>query len=113
MSYRRFGLLANHRRSMMRNSVTSLLEHGNITTTETRAKDIRKVAEKMISLAKRGDLHSRRQAQSYLMKEDVVYKLFTGFTERYTDREGGYTRIIKTGYRKGDGAPMVIIELVD
>lgn len=113
MSYRRFGLLANHRRSMMRNSVTSLLEHGSITTTETRAKDIRKVAEKMISLAKRGDLHSRRQAQSYLMKEDVVYKLFNGFTERYNEREGGYTRIIKTGYRKGDGAPMVIIELVD
>jgi large subunit ribosomal protein L17 len=113
LSYRRFGLLADHRRSMMRNAVTSLLLHESITTTETRAKDIRKVAEKMISLAKRGDLHSRRQAQSYLMKEDVVYKLFNGFTDRYKEREGGYTRIIKTGYRKGDGAPMVIIELVD
>lgn len=113
MSYRRFGLLADHRRSMMRNSVTSLLDHGSITTTETRAKDIRKVAEKMITLAKRGDLHSRRQAESYLMKEDVAYKLFNGIGERYKEREGGYTRIIKTGYRKGDGAPMVIIELVD
>ena len=113
MSYRRFGLLANHRRSMMRNVVTSLLENGSITTTETRAKDIRKVAEKMISLAKNGDLHSRRQAESYLMKEDVAYKLFNTINERYTNREGGYTRIIKTGYRKGDGAPMVIIELVD
>lgn len=113
MSYRRFGQLADHRRSMMRNSVTSLLEHGSITTTETRAKDIRKVADKMISLAKRGDLHARRQAESYLMKEEVVFKLFNGINERFTNRDGGYTRIIKTGYRKGDGAPMVIIELVD
>jgi len=113
LSYRRFGLLADHRRSMMRNSVTSLLENGRIKTTETRAKDIRKVTEKMISLAKKGDLHSRRQAESYLMKEDVTYKLFNTINERYTNREGGYTRIIKTGYRKGDGAPMVIIELVD
>lgn len=113
MSYRRFGLLADHRRSMMRNSVTSLLEHGKITTTETRAKDIRKVAEKMITLGKRGDLHSRRQADSYLMKEDVVYNLFANIAPKYSDREGGYTRIIKTGFRKGDGAPMVIIELVD
>lgn len=113
MSYRRFGLLANHRRSMMRNVVTSLLENGSITTTEMRAKDIRKVAEKMISLAKSGDLHSRRQAESYLMKSEVVYKLFNEIKDRYKDREGGYTRIIKTGYRKGDGAPMVIIELVD
>jgi len=98
---------------MLRNSVTSLLEHGKITTTETRAKDIRKVAEKMITLAKRGDLHARRQAGSYLMKEDVVYNLFTSIGPRFSDREGGYTRMIKTGYRKGDGAPMVIIELVD
>lgn len=113
MSYRRFGLLADHRKSMMRNSVTSLLEHGKITTTETRAKDIRKVAEKMITLGKRGDLHSRRQADSYLMSSDVVYKLFADIAPKYSDREGGYTRIIKTGFRKGDGAPMVIIELVD
>ena len=113
MSYRRFGLLADHRRSMLRNSVTSLLEHGRITTTETRAKDIRKVAEKMITLAKRGDLHARRQAESYMMKEDVVFSLFNTLGPRFAEREGGYTRIIKTGYRKGDGAPMVIIELVD
>lgn len=82
MSYRRFGLLANHRRSMMRNVVTSLLENGSITTTEMRAKDIRKVAEKMISLAKSGDLHSRRQAESYLMKSEVVYKLFNEIKDR-------------------------------
>lgn len=113
MSYRRFGLLADHRRSMMRNSVTSLLEHGKIKTTETRAKDIRKIADKMITLGKRGDLHARRQADSYLMSDDVVYKLFENIAPQYSDREGGYTRIIKTGYRKGDGAPMVIIELVD
>lgn len=113
MSYRRFGLLADHRRSMLRNSVTSLLEHGKITTTETRAKDIKKVTEKMITLGKRGDLHARRQADSYLMKEDVVYNLFSSIAPRYSDRDGGYTRVIKTGFRKGDGAPMVIIELVD
>jgi len=113
LSYRRFGLLADHRRSMLRNSVTSLLEHGKITTTETRAKDIKKIADKMITLGKRGDLHSRRQADSYLMKEDVVFQLFNTIAPRFEDRAGGYTRIIKTGYRKGDGAPMVIIELVD
>ncbi|CFX05445.1 Ribosomal protein L17 [Syntrophomonas zehnderi OL-4] len=113
MSYRKFGLLADHRRSMLRNSVTSLLENGKITTTETRAKDIKVVADKMITLGKRGDLHARRQADSYLMKEEVVAKLFNTVAPRYKDRSGGYTRIIKAGYRKGDGAPMVILELVD
>jgi len=93
--------------------VTSLLEHEKITTTETRAKEIRSITEKMITLGKRGDLHARRLADSYLMSEAVVYKLFTSIAERYKDRSGGYTRIIKTGVRKGDGAPMAIVELLD
>lgn len=113
MSYRRLGFRSNHRRALLRNSVTSLLEHEKITTTETRAKEISSVADKMITLAKKGDLHARRQAESYLMSEAVSFKLFSNIAERYKERSGGYTRIIKTGVRKGDGAPMAIIELVD
>lgn len=113
MSYRRLGFRSDHRRSLLRNSVTSLLIHEKITTTETRAKEIRRVTDKMITLGKRGDLHAKRQANSYLMNEDVVFKLFGAISDRYKERQGGYTRIIKTGFRKGDGAPMVIIELVD
>lgn len=97
---------------MLRNSVTSLLAHEKITTTETRAKEIKRLAEKAITLGKQGDLHARRQALSYLMDEAVVHKLFTELSTRYQDRPGGYTRIIKTGFRKGDGAPMVVLELV-
>jgi len=113
VGYRRFGLRSDHRNAMLRNTVTSLLDAEKITITETKAKDIRRLADQMITLGKRGDLHSRRQAQAYLMSDDVVYKLFTKLADRYSDRTGGYTRIIKTGFRKGDGAPMVIIELVD
>jgi large subunit ribosomal protein L17 len=98
---------------MLRNSVTSLLDNEKITTTETRAKEIKKISEKMITLAKRGDLHARRQVDSYIMTDAIVHKLFTSLADRYRDRQGGYTRIVKTGYRKGDGAPMVILELVD
>jgi large subunit ribosomal protein L17 len=92
--------------------VTSLLEHEKIVTTETRAKEISSIADKMITLGKKGDLHSRRLAGSYLMSETVLTKLFSSVAERYKERQGGYTRIIKTGVRKGDGAPMAIIELV-
>ena len=113
MSYRRLGFRADHRRSLLRNSVTSLLEHEKITTTETRAKEISSIAEKMITLGKRGDLHARRQANSYLMSEAVLAKLFSGISQRFKERQGGYTRIIKTGIRRGDGAPMAIIELID
>lgn len=113
MGYRKFGLRSDHRRSMMRNSVTSLLESERINTTETRAKEIKRIADKMITLGKRGDLHARRQARSYIMNDMVVQKLFTDIAERFKERPGGYTRIIKTGYRKGDGAQMAIIELVD
>lgn len=113
MAYRRLGLRSDHRRSVLRNSVTSLLDQGKITTTETRAKEIKRLADKMITLGKRGDLHARRQAFSYLTSEDVVSKLFNDIAPRYSDRQGGYTRIIKVGNRKGDGAPMAILELVD
>ncbi len=113
MAYRRLGLRSDHRRSVLRNSVTSLLEQGKITTTETRAKEIKRLTDKMITLGKRGDLHARRQAFSYLTSEDVVSKLFNDIAPRYSERQGGYTRIIKVGTRKGDGAPMAILELVD
>ena len=113
MSYRRLGLLSNHRRSLFRNSVTSLLESEKITTTETRAKEIRKMTDRMITLRKRGDLHARRQANAYLMSDATVQKLFGSIAERYSNRQGGYTRMVKTGFRRGDGAPMVILELVD
>lgn len=113
MGYRRFGLRSDHRRAMLRNVVTSLITEEKITTTETRAKDIRKIADKMITLGKRGDLHARRQAASYLVDDASLSKLFSEIAERFKDRQGGYTRIVKLGYRKGDGAPMAIIELVD
>lgn len=113
MSYRRLGLRSNQRRAVLRNSVTSLLESGKITTTETRAKEIKRITDKMITLGKKGDLHSRRQALAYITTEKAVDKLFGEIADQYTDRQGGYTRIIKTGNRKGDGAPMAILELVD
>jgi len=97
---------------MLRNIVTSLLREGRIETTEPRAKELRKLADKMITLGKRGDLHARRQALAFLLDETVVKKLFDEIAPRYADRSGGYTRITKLGYRRGDGAPMVIVELV-
>jgi len=113
VSYRRLGLRSDHRRSVLRNSVTSLLKEGKISTTETRAKEIKRLTEKMITLGKRGDLHARRQAAAYIMSDEVIQKLFSDIAARYEERNGGYTRLIKTGYRKGDGAPMVLIELVE
>ncbi len=113
MSYRRLGLRSDHRRSVLRNSVTSLLKEGKISTTETRAKEIKRLTEKMITLGKRGDLHARRQAAAYIMSDEVIQKLFSDIAARYEERNGGYTRLIKTGYRKGDGAAMVLIELVE
>jgi large subunit ribosomal protein L17 len=113
VAYRRLGLRSDHRRSVLRNSVTSLLDKEKIVTTETRAKEIKRLADKMITLGKRGDLHARRQAMSYLTSEAVVYKLFNDLAPRYEERQGGYTRIIKMGNRRGDGAPMAVIELVE
>ena len=108
MAYRRLGLRSDHRRSVLRNSVTSLLDKEKIVTTETRAKEIKRLADRMITLGKRGDLHARRQAMSYLTSEAVVYKLFNDLAPRYEGRQGGYTRIIKMGNRRGDGAPMAV-----
>jgi large subunit ribosomal protein L17 len=98
---------------MMRNMVTSLLEHERIVTTTPKAKELRKLADKMITLAKRGDLHARRQALSVIRDKRVVDKLFSQLKDEYMDRNGGYTRIIRTGNRVGDAAPMAIIELVN
>ncbi|MCG6931602.1 MAG: 50S ribosomal protein L17 [Desulfofustis sp.] len=111
-SGRKLGKTSSHRKAMFRNMVTSLFEHERIVTTEMKAKELRPIAEKMITLAKRGDLHARRQALSYIRSEDVVSKLFDQIQAQFTDRQGGYTRIIKTGTRRGDAAPMAIIELV-
>ncbi len=112
MGYRRLGLRSDHRRAMLRNMVTSLIKEERITTTETRAKEVRSIAEKMVTLAKRGDLAARRQVSEYLFDEEAAKKLFNTVAARYKDRPGGYTRIVKVGYRRGDAAPMVILELV-
>ena len=112
MGYRKLGRNMGHRRAMLRNLVTSLLAKERIETTETRAKEVRSIAEKMITLGKRGDLHARRQALGYITTEAVVAKLFDDVAKRYEDRQGGYTRIVKIGPRLGDSAPMVYLELV-
>jgi large subunit ribosomal protein L17 len=97
---------------MMRNMVTSLIEHERIETTSAKAKELRMEAEKMITLAKKGDLHARRQALAFIRDKDVVYKLFEEIKNRYLDRNGGYTKISKLRYRRGDAAPISVIELV-
>jgi len=109
---RKLGRNPSHRKAMLRNIVTSLLEHERIVTTVPKAKEVRRIAEKMITLGKRGDLHARRQALSYIRTKDVVAKLFDDLSPQYADRQGGYTRIIRTGTRYGDAAPMAIVELV-
>jgi large subunit ribosomal protein L17 len=101
-----------HRGAMLRNLATSLLKYERIETTEARAKEVSSIAEKMISLGKQGDLAARRHAMAYLMEEDVVTKLFETIAPKYADRQGGYTRIMKTGFRRGDAAELVLIELV-
>ncbi|MDO4721195.1 MAG: 50S ribosomal protein L17 [Peptostreptococcaceae bacterium] len=110
--YRKLGMVSAHRKAMLRNMTTDILRHGKVTTTETRAKEARRMVEKMITLGKRGDLHARRQALSYVMDKAVVKTLFDEIAPKYSERNGGYTRIMKLGPRKGDGAPMAIIELV-
>ncbi len=104
---------SSHRRAMFRNMVTSLLEHERIETTNAKAKALRRVAERMITLGKRGDLHARRRAMRVLRSQDVAVKLFGELAERYRERPGGYTRVLKVRNRIGDAAPMSIIELVD
>lgn len=112
-SGRRLGRTTSHRVAMFRNMVTSLLNHERIITTDAKAKEIRSVAEKMITLGKRGDLHAHRQAASYIREKSVVTKLFSTIAPRYKDRQGGYTRIIKLEQRLGDAASMSVIELVE
>ena len=102
----------DQRRAHLRNLVTSILLHERVTTTVTRAKEARIYTERMVTLAKRGDLHARRQAAAYLLDESVLKKLFDTIGPRYADRPGGYTRIMRTAPRQGDGSPMAIIELV-
>lgn len=109
---RKLGRPTSHRNLMLRNLVTDLLREGRIKTTDTRAKETKKMAEKMISLAKKGDLHARRQVLSYVTDESVVKHLFDDVAPKYVERNGGYTRIIKIGPRRGDAAEMVYLELV-
>ena len=109
---RKLGRTSDHRKAMLRAMVTFLLENGKIETTVTRAKEVRAMAEKMITIGKAGDLHSKRQVLSYVTKEDVAKKLFDEITPKYADRNGGYTKIVKIGPRRGDAAEMAIIELV-
>jgi large subunit ribosomal protein L17 len=108
----KLGRTSSHKEAMLRNMVTSVIKHERIRTTDMKAKELRKIAEKMITLGKRGSLHARRQALSVVRDETLVGKLFGELTERYRDREGGYTRIIKAGYRFGDNAPVSILEFI-
>jgi large subunit ribosomal protein L17 len=101
-----------HERLMLRNMATSLFKHGKITTTETKAKRLRPLAERLVTFAKRGDLAARRRVLAQLTEKSVVHELFTNIAPQVADRQGGYTRITKLGYRKGDNAPMALIELV-
>lgn len=109
---RKLGRNSSHRRAMLRNLVTSLLAEGRIQTTHTRAKEVQRIADRMITLGKRGDLHARRQALAYIYDEDVVTKLFTEIAPKYQERNGGYTRILKKGPRRGDAAEVAILQLV-
>lgn len=109
---RKLGRPSAHRKAMLRNLVTSLLREERIITTVSRAKETQRMAEKMITLGKRNNLHARRQALAYIYDEDVVTKLFTEIAPKYEERNGGYTRVIKLGSRRGDGAEKAILELV-
>jgi len=110
--HRKLGRPTNERVAMLRNLTTSFLKYGKVRTTEMREKEVKSIAEKMITLGKRGDLHARRQALSYLLDETVVTDLFATIAPKYTERNGGYTRILKEGPRRGDAAEIVILELV-
>ena len=110
--YKKLGRPSAHRKSMLRSLVTDLFKYGRIQTTQDRAKETRRIAEKMITLAKRGDLHARRQVLAYVFDESTVTKLFEDIAPKYADRNGGYTRILKLGPRQGDNAEVVFVELV-
>ncbi len=110
---KKLGRDASHRKALYSNLAGALIEHGRIKTTEAKAKAVRPVAEKMITLGRRGDIHARRQALAYLRSQEVVHKLFSEVAPRFADRPGGYSRIVKLGPRQGDAAPMAYLELVD
>ena len=109
---KKLGRDSSHRRAMLRNMATSLFKHEQLETTEAKAKELRPVVEKMIGLAKRGDLHARRQALSFLKDKSTTHGLFEELKDRYINRQGGYVRIVKKGFRKGDGAPVSILQLL-
>ncbi|UCF88085.1 MAG: 50S ribosomal protein L17 [bacterium] len=110
---KKFNRTPSHRKAMFRNMVTSLLKHERIVTTEVKAKESGRLAEKMITLGKRGDLHARRQAVAFIRSNEVVKRVFSEYAQRYATREGGYTRVLKLDARSGDNAPMALVELVD
>ena len=120
MKNRRFGRKADHRKAMLRNLATSVIMYGKVETTEAKAKDMRSVVDELITLGKKGDLAARRQAAAYIRnvvadeatQKTVLQKLFDEVAPKYKDRNGGYTRVVKTGFRHGDSAPMAFIELV-
>ena len=110
---RKLGRTTAHRRALLRNLATALLEHERITTTEPKAKELRRMADKLVTLGKRGDLHARRQALQVVRSNAIVRKLFDDIAPRFAERKGGYTRVLRLGYRPGDAAAMAVIELVD
>lgn len=112
-AHRKFNRTAEHRRAMFANMAAALIKHEQITTTLPKAKDLRPVVEKLVTLGKRGDLHARRQAVAALRDVDMVKKLFEVLGPRYKERNGGYTRVLKAGFRYGDSAPVAVIEFVD
>ncbi|MDD3396512.1 MAG: 50S ribosomal protein L17 [Acidaminococcaceae bacterium] len=113
MAYRKLGRNSGNRKALFRSVLTAFFKHGRIETTETKAKEISGLAAKMITLAKQGDLHARRQVLAFLVDEEATKKLFDEIAPKYTDRQGGYTRIYKLGPRRGDAAEMAVLELVD
>ena len=112
-SGRKLNRTSSHRKSLFKNMAQALLKHEQIVTTLPKAKELRRVVEKLITLGKKGNLHSRRLAFNQIRDKDMVSKLFDSLAKRYSDRKGGYTRVLKAGFRYGDSAPMAVIELVD
>ena len=113
MSGRKLNRSSSHRKAMFANLAVSLLRHEQIITTKPKAKELRSFTDKMVTLGKQGNLHARRRAMSFLQDGEIVSKLFNTLAERYRDRQGGYTRVLSSGFRYGDSAPMAVIELVD
>ena len=112
-SGKKLGRASAHRRALLANLTAALIEHGRIKTTETKAKAVRPIAEKMVTLGREGTIHARRQALAYLRTQEIVHKLFSEVAPRFVGRPGGYTRIVKLGPRQGDAAPMAYLECVD